>query len=139
MHMNKQLYRSSRNKVIAGVCAGIAEYFEIDPTIVRLIWVIALFAGIGILAYLVCWIVIPERSISPFDTYQDASAAGDSYEHPKNAAINRDKGIKILAAALIIIGALFLCDRLFRWFDFSIVFPIALIAVGIYILFTKEK
>ncbi|UWG97993.1 PspC domain-containing protein [Dehalobacter sp. DCM] len=137
--MNKQLYRSSRNNVIGGVCAGIAEYFEIDPTIVRLIWVLALFAGIGIIAYIVCWIVIPEKPISPFDTFQDASAAGDSYESQRNAAVNKEKGIRILGAALIVIGALFLCDRFFGWFDFSVVFPIALIAVGVYVLFAKEK
>lgn len=137
--MSKQLYRSSSNKVIGGVCAGIAEYFDIDPTIVRLICVLALFAGIGILAYLICWVVIPEKSTSPFDTYQDASAGSESHDIQKSAAHNRDKGIKIMGAALIIIGAFFLFDRVFHWFDFSIVFPIALIAVGIYVLFTKEK
>lgn len=58
--MPKRIYRSKKKKV-GGVCAGIAEYFNIDPTIVRLIWVISLFAyGTGLLAYLICWVVIPE-------------------------------------------------------------------------------
>jgi phage shock protein PspC (stress-responsive transcriptional regulator) len=57
----KRLYRSSSEKMIAGVCGGIAEYFDIDPVIVRLIAVALVFAqGIGILAYLIAWIVIPE-------------------------------------------------------------------------------
>lgn len=58
--MGKRLYRS-RDKKIAGVCGGIAEYFKIDPTIIRLIWAIAVLVyGTGLLAYLICWIVIPE-------------------------------------------------------------------------------
>jgi phage shock protein PspC (stress-responsive transcriptional regulator) len=59
---SKRLYRSRTDKKIAGVCGGLAEYFEIDPVIPRLIWVILLLgAGIGLLAYLICWIVIPKQ------------------------------------------------------------------------------
>jgi phage shock protein PspC (stress-responsive transcriptional regulator) len=67
--MEKRLYRSSRDKKIAGVCGGIAEYFGIDPTIVRLLWVIAsLVAGSGILAYIICALVIPEDPTYPANT-----------------------------------------------------------------------
>ncbi|OGJ12538.1 PspC domain-containing protein [Candidatus Pacearchaeota archaeon RBG_16_35_8] len=60
--MVKRLYRSKKNKVIAGVCGGIAEYLEVDPVIIRLIWVVASLAwGAGILAYLIAWLIIPER------------------------------------------------------------------------------
>lgn len=56
----KRLFRSNVNKMFGGVCGGIAEYFNIDPTIVRLAWVfVALWFGFGILAYLIAWIVIP--------------------------------------------------------------------------------
>lgn len=59
--MSGKLYRSP-NKMIAGVCAGIAEYLNIDPTIVRLLWAAAtLFAGTGIILYLVAWLIIPKR------------------------------------------------------------------------------
>ncbi|HTF24043.1 MAG TPA: PspC domain-containing protein [Candidatus Limnocylindria bacterium] len=52
--------RSSTDKKIAGVCAGLADYFDLDPTIVRVVWLLAiLFAGTGVLAYLVLWIVLP--------------------------------------------------------------------------------
>ncbi|HHT73875.1 MAG TPA: PspC domain-containing protein [Firmicutes bacterium] len=58
--MNKRL-RRSRERKIAGVCGGIAEYFGLDPTIIRLVWLFAvLFYGSGVLAYIVCWIVIPD-------------------------------------------------------------------------------
>ena len=57
----RRLYRSRSEKVIAGVCGGFAEYFGIDPVIPRLVWVfLVLGAGIGILAYLICWVVIPK-------------------------------------------------------------------------------
>lgn len=62
--MNRKLYRSSSNKKLAGVCGGIAEYFNIDPTIIRLIWALfTLFAGSGLLAYIVCALIIPESPI----------------------------------------------------------------------------
>lgn len=62
--MKKRLYRSSREKMICGVCGGIAEYFDVDPTIIRLIWVLLSFCfGCGILAYIVAAIIIPKDNI----------------------------------------------------------------------------
>lgn len=62
MNTSRRLYRSRSDKKIAGVCGGLAVYFGIDPVIPRLIWVfLALGAGIGILAYLICWLVIPKE------------------------------------------------------------------------------
>ncbi len=59
----KKLYRSETNKTICGVCGGIAEYFNIDPTVVRVGWVlISLLGGSGLLAYIICAIIIPTQS-----------------------------------------------------------------------------
>lgn len=61
--MKKKLYKSNTDKKICGVCGGIAEYFGIDSTIVRLILVLAvLFAGTGVLAYIIAAIVMPEKT-----------------------------------------------------------------------------
>jgi len=60
----KRLYRSRSNKVIAGVCGGIGEYFNVDPVAIRLLWVLlTAFSGLfpGLLAYLIAWLVIPEK------------------------------------------------------------------------------
>ena len=58
--MNKKLYKSRSDRKIFGVCGGIAEYFNIDPTIVRIAWIIAVFAfGTGILAYIIAALVMP--------------------------------------------------------------------------------
>lgn len=60
--MEKKLYRSKTNKKILGVCGGIAEYFDIDATIIRLILVLAvLFAGVGVLAYLIAALIMPVK------------------------------------------------------------------------------
>lgn len=59
---SKKLYRIPEEGMLSGVCAGLAEYFNVDVTIIRLLWVLTLFvAGTGILAYLVCAIVIPKK------------------------------------------------------------------------------
>lgn len=60
--MEKRLYKSSTDKKLDGVCAGIAEYFGIDPTLIRLLWVFAtLFVGCGIIAYIIAAVVIPRN------------------------------------------------------------------------------
>ena len=61
---DKKLYRTEGPyKMLCGVCGGVAEYFDIDPTIVRVIWVIAsCFGGSGVLAYVVCALIIPKKS-----------------------------------------------------------------------------
>lgn len=58
--MNKRLMRSGRDKKIAGVCAGVSHYLDMDPTIVRIIWVVlACCYGAGIVAYIILWIIAP--------------------------------------------------------------------------------
>lgn len=65
--MKKRLQRSRTEKMIGGVCGGLAEYFDVDPTIVRVIWVIiTLMAGFGVLAYLILWVIIPQEPPAPF-------------------------------------------------------------------------
>ena len=60
--MQKKLYRSTSDRKLCGVCAGFAEYFNIDPTIVRIIWAVtSFFAFAGVVAYVVCALIIPEK------------------------------------------------------------------------------
>ncbi|MDB9153225.1 PspC domain-containing protein [Parabacteroides distasonis] len=63
MEEKKRLTRSN-NGMIGGVCAGLAEYLNLDPTIVRIVWVLmVLFAGFGILLYVILWLVMPKQQI----------------------------------------------------------------------------
>ncbi len=60
--MNKRLYLSEFDKKRGGVCGGIGEYFGVDPTLIRLLWIILVFmGGTGILAYIIAWAIIPQR------------------------------------------------------------------------------
>ena len=60
--MEKKLTRSLADAKLAGVCSGIAKYFNLDPTIVRIIWlVLAVCYGVGIIAYLICWFLLPKE------------------------------------------------------------------------------
>jgi phage shock protein C len=60
--MAKKFYRSRENRIIAGVCGGLAEYFDIDPIIIRLITLILVLSfGSGLIAYIIAWIVVPEE------------------------------------------------------------------------------
>jgi len=59
--MSKRLYRSNKERMLGGVCGGLGEYFDVDPTIVRLIAVVFALTGAGVLAYIIAWIIIPEQ------------------------------------------------------------------------------
>mgnify|MGYP001046749413 CR=1 FL=1 len=58
--MEKRLYKSATNRKICGVCGGLGEYFNIDPTLIRIIWAIFACTGAGIVAYLACAIIMPD-------------------------------------------------------------------------------
>ena len=59
--MEKRLVRNVQDKKIAGVCAGLADYFDIDPTLVRALWILfTLLGGSGVLAYIILWVIMPE-------------------------------------------------------------------------------
>ena len=57
----KKLHRNKEESKIAGICSGLSDYFEIDPTIIRLIFLFGLFAGGGIIVYLIGWFIIPVK------------------------------------------------------------------------------
>ena len=60
----KRLYKANTGNMLDGVCAGVAEYFDIDPTVIRVAWaIISCFAGIGILAYIACAVIMPRKPL----------------------------------------------------------------------------
>lgn len=71
----KQLYRTIQERMLGGVCGGLGKYFDIDPTVIRLFWVVVtvLSVGTGILVYLLAWIIIPEE-----DTAGDSPPSSES-------------------------------------------------------------
>ena len=65
--MEKKLYRSAYDKKIAGVCGGLAKYLNIDVTVIRVIWALIALGGAGIVAYIVCALIIPEEPTGYID------------------------------------------------------------------------
>lgn len=149
--MNKQLYRSKRNKVIGGVCGGIAEYFDTDPTIVRLICVLLFFSGgIGLWAYIIGMIIIPESPDSFINeeeygqNYHDNYNSENYYENSNRTYTNtnmenNEKSRKTLGIVLIGIGIFIFAKRFIDWFDFVTLGGIVLVLAGIYIIFVGGK
>lgn len=60
--MVRRLYRSRSQRLLGGVCGGLAEYLNTDPTVIRLLWVLFSFMGAGFIVYLVAWVLVPEEA-----------------------------------------------------------------------------
>ncbi|NIM99628.1 MAG: PspC domain-containing protein [candidate division Zixibacteria bacterium] len=123
--MEKKLYRSRANSMIAGVCGGLGEYLNVDPTIIRVVAVLLIFAkGIGLLAYLIGWIIIPRRS--------EMEAEAVASEEPEYSRF-------LPGLALIVIGLVFLLNNLVPWFGFGYLWPLVLIVLGVALLLKSQK
>jgi len=134
--MDRKLYRSRTDSMIAGVCGGLAEYFKVDTIIVRIAAVIlALTAhGAGLLAYLIFWIVVPQKSLDESVGEGENSKAVPA--ESEGVKTERKNGILFIGAGLIVLGALFLLDNFVPVIFFSIgkLWPVILIIIGILIL-----
>jgi len=87
MNQNKKLYRSQSNVMLGGVCAGLGDYVDLDPTIVRLIFVVMfLTASFGFWLYLIMWIIVPPE---PIDSIQARRAVIDA-QPPDDEEVNHD-------------------------------------------------
>jgi phage shock protein C len=159
--MQKRLYRSRDDRLIFGVCGGLAKYFDIDPVIVRIITiVVALVTGVGILAYIVMGIVVPLESSQvsePKDVIkenveeykQTASQLGDEIRStfgkkegaPEETAKDRHRGRNILGVILVVIGILCLLAsfNLFGWLSWGRLWPLILVAIGLLIIFGVRR
>lgn|SRR5574341_408964 len=128
--MNKRLYRSRKEVMIAGVCGGVAEYFDIDPVIVRLITVLLVFAGgAAILVYLLAWLIIPKAPEGAEAPSTSSSGTSEAVE------TKTDKGRLLAGVILLILGFIFLASNFLPWFNFGKLWPLLLIVIGIVVLF----
>ncbi|MDD5417895.1 MAG: PspC domain-containing protein [Candidatus Nanoarchaeia archaeon] len=133
-HMRK-LYRSKTNRVIAGICGGIGEYFNIDPVIIRILWVLfTLAGGSGIIAYIIAWVIIPEeKDKSIAEKFSNAEKNGKHYKMEKN---EKAKILMLLGIFIIIVGLGFVLRNVFsNWFGFfnlgGFFLPGVIIVIGI--------
>lgn len=136
--MARKLYRNENDKIIAGVCSGLAEYLNIDPVIVRIIALGLFFMqGFGLLTYIIAWVIIPARSKNEVRVEPEAK--------PKHASGNTKI---IIGLVLIIFGALIALDKSFYCTHFihnffnmtwQYLVPLALILSGAFILIQGKK
>jgi len=129
--MGNQLYRSTKNKVLAGVCGGIAEYFRIDPLIVRIICIILTFmsAGAGIFLYIIAVFLIPVRPGSEF--YE----SGDAFSNP----VDPGKSRLVAGGVLVGIGVLLLLKETLHWFNLKLFWPFVFIMIGALIVYNSRR
>lgn len=148
--MERRYYRTTNDKIIAGVCGGLAEYFAIDPLLVRLIFVIlAVAGGGGILIYALLWIVTPEKPLNfqknetknqPVmeneQSYQDPASPENQKNNPLKdyRHYRKSRGNLIGGLVLITLGAIFLADSFIPHVRFEDLWPLILVVIGIGLL-----
>ncbi|MCP5061822.1 MAG: PspC domain-containing protein [Ignavibacteriae bacterium] len=151
--MENRLYRRRKDKVFGGIASGLGQYLDIDPIIVRIIFVlITIFHGVGLLVYVIMWIVMPEEPIE--NLYQtmnepivDDKTSGDSTAkdfsdfHAKfnELSTSSSNSRTIIGALLIGIGFIFLLERFIPTFDFELILALGLIILGFGLTFNFFK
>jgi phage shock protein C len=141
----KKLYRSRENKVLAGVCGGIGEYFEIDPVIVRLIWIVlTMIWGFGFFLYIIAIFLIPlepkeikiqDVSTSPQESKKDYRHLEDS---DRNIVITLIALFFIVLGIMVVIGIVVPSTYVFRNIIKGIL-GVTMIIIGIYLVFRSRK
>lgn len=150
--MNKKLYRSVTDKMLGGVCGGIAEYFGIDPVIIRLTFVLAvIFGGSGILAYIILWIIIPQKPyiVTPFnqENKNDDNLHNSETENKTSDDLQSNKFRKNLnnnktafaGIFLIVLGVIILLSNFVPGFYFKDYWPVVLIFLGSAIIYKAKN
>jgi phage shock protein PspC (stress-responsive transcriptional regulator) len=143
--MEKKLYRSRRARVFGGVAGGLGAYFGLDPILVRVIFVVVtLMHGLGLLAYIIMWIVIPEEPFEvayPFNNDSQPGSEGKINVDNGFAAVEtkRSSGSIIVGVILIGIGLIFFADRIIPDFCFADFFPLVIIAIGAFLVWSSLK
>lgn len=145
--MAERLYRSRTKKVIGGVAGGLADYLNLDPVLIRVLFVIiTLINGLGILLYIILWIVVQEEpyqaysyemgsSSEPSDTENENRSNEHKQPEPKQPVQKKNgKGRVIAGVVLISLGFIFLAENWFPHFDFSDILPLALVGAGIWLV-----
>lgn len=144
----QKLYRSETNKVIAGVAGGLGEYFNIDPTIIRIIFILlTIFGGSGLIIYIVLWLVIPSKSATINNSsetiranIEDIKASTQSFAHRiSKPEGGRENSRFWWAVLIIIVGFLFLLNNygLLAPLEFDKLWPLILIILGLAIILRK--
>ncbi len=137
--MEKRLYRSRTDKVFGGVCGGLADYFNIDVVIVRIIFVAsALVWGLSFILYLVLWIAVPPEPVKS-DVSSEVTMGSAEEEKTRKERVKSKRSREMFAMVLIVLGIFITFDNVFVWFTSRLYFPIILILIGLLILIYSSR
>lgn len=143
--MTRRLYRSRTDTILGGVAAGLAQYLNADPALVRIAWAILVpvTSGAAFLAYIVAWIVIPEEPEADAGTAAEASdapvsAVGGTSTASRSEADGGRAGL-VVGIGLVVIGVWFLLRDYLPDFDWNLVWPAILIGIGALILISSAR
>ena len=148
--MNRRLYRSRTDTVLGGVAAGLADYLGADPALVRVAWalLVVITGGAALLAYIVAWIVVPEEPSSPATpatepttdpvTGEVITAAAEPVPEPAASRASGNAGV-VVGIGLVLVGAWFLVREYVPDFDWGLIWPLVLVAVGALILVSSMR
>jgi len=142
MAEQKQLIRSSEERVLGGVCAGVGKYFGVDTVLVRLVFLALAFVnGLGAMLYMIMWSIVPSESSRELSG-EDAVRANlnDMAQQFRQLgqSINAPQGATLAGVALIGLGAIFLLQQFFPGISLAVLWPGVLIAIGCYLLFFRK-
>lgn len=142
--MSRRLERSRTNRVIAGVCGGLGEYLDIDATFVRVAMVVLTFVGgVGILVYIVLLVLMPLPGESPM--FGPSSGAGATGETTAAAAVvdpgSTERRRNAVGILLVAVGGIFLLENLgvFRGLDWKYIWPLVIIALGVFLIAQRTR
>ena len=159
--MEKRLYRSRSDRMIWGVCGGLAKYFDVDPTIIRVIFLVSILWGtLGIWAYIILAIVVPlenSKATEPKDTIKEnvediketaselgreirSTLAGEEGESEEVTKM-RHRRRNLFGIILIVLGVIFLLGsfNLFWWFNWGNLWPLILVVIGVLIIISTRR
>ena len=139
--MNRRLTRS-RNAMIGGVAAGVAEWIGADPALIRIAWalLVPITGGAALLAYIVAWVVLPEADALPPATEGEAGADGDPVtETAPSRPIDQRRTQLLLGGGLVLVGLWFLVREYLPEFDWGLIWPLAIVAAGIVVLVSAVR
>lgn len=141
----KRLYRSRTDRKLGGVCAGIADYFQIDSSFIRLLAVLLFFAdGLGFLFYIIAWAIIPEREEDyidvEFDPAMEEEGTDSTEEKPEvKSREKKNDAQRIFGIILIGLGVFFILDKWLFFIRWHRLWPLALLVLGVYFIFKGVK
>jgi phage shock protein C len=129
MQVNRRLYRCRTDRRLAGVAGGVAEFFDLDPTLVRVLWFLSIFlGGLGVLLYIGMAIIVPLEPLSAEDAAKEATVEAEGHRH---ATRGNGRWTTVVGIVLILFGSLAFVDRFLPALDVRhLVVPLGAIAIG---------